>query len=293
MSQQMIVMCKGLPASGKSTWSKKLVLDEPGQWKRINKDDLRAMLDAGKWSKKNEDFILSVRDTLIGDTLAGGYSVIVDDTNLLPKHHQRLEHLSKVFDVGFRVQDFTHVPLDECIKRDKARENSVGEKVIRNMYDQYLKPRIPVPTYDPGLPDCYIFDIDGTLAIMGNRSPYDWAKVGLDTVNQPVVKILEMIISSDPRIVKLARIIILSGRDSVCREETIEWLEDNGIDEWDGFWMRPEGDTRKDSIIKQELYEQHIKGKYNVLGIFDDRNQVVEMWRSLGLPCFQVAEGDF
>ena len=57
--------------------------------------------------------------------------------------------------------------------------------------------------------------------------------------------------------------------------------------------MRTLGDMRKDSIVKQELYEQNILGKFNVSFILDDRQQVVDMWRSLGLTVFQVAEGDF
>jgi hypothetical protein len=57
--------------------------------------------------------------------------------------------------------------------------------------------------------------------------------------------------------------------------------------------MRKEGDVRKDAIVKGEIYEKNINGKYNVLFVLDDRNQMVEMWRGLGLTCLQVADGDF
>jgi predicted kinase len=60
-----VIICKGLPGSGKSTWAKKLIDDHPGQYKRINKDDLRAMLDNGKFSKQNEDFVLEVRNQIL------------------------------------------------------------------------------------------------------------------------------------------------------------------------------------------------------------------------------------
>lgn len=132
--------------------------------------------------------------------------------------------------------------------------------------------------------DAYIFDIDGTLAIRGDRSPFNWSKVGLDTVNEPVRKVLDRLEVDFP-------IIILSGRDEVCREETEKWLKDNDI-KYDKLFMRPEGNNEKDSIIKKRIYDD-IKTRYNILGVFDDRNQVVEMWRSLGLTCFQVAEGNF
>lgn len=141
--------------------------------------------------------------------------------------------------------------------------------------------------YNSDLPDCYIFDIDGTLAIMGDRGPYEWTRVEVDTPNLPVCMLWEPLRKSSDRI------FIFSGRDSICRDQTERWLRLNNITYYDGLFMRPESDQRKDSIIKQELYEANIKDKYNVLGIFDDRNQVVDMWRSLGLPCFQVAYGDF
>lgn len=87
-------------------------------------------------------------------------------------------------------------------------------------------------------------------------------------------------------------IFAVSGRDSVCRTDTLAWLEKFGL-EHDGLFMRAEKDNRKDDIIKKELYEQNIKDKYNVLGVFDDRNRVVDMWRAQGLTCFQVNYGFF
>src|SRR5215470_18336584 len=91
-----ILILKGLPGSGKTTWAKDFIyaspFDERGKvtkgpgWKRVNKDDLRNMIDAGQWSGPNEKEILRVRDMLILEFLDQGHSVIVDDTNLHPKH---------------------------------------------------------------------------------------------------------------------------------------------------------------------------------------------------------------
>lgn len=75
---------------------------------------------------------------------------------------------------------------------------------------------------------------------------------------------------------------MISGRDEVCRKETIDWLYDNGI-HFKELHMRPKDDIRKDAIVKQEIYDNHIKGKYEVLFILDDRQQVVDMWRENGL----------
>jgi len=85
------------------------------------------------------------------------------------------------------------------------------------------------------------------------------------------------------------RLIIFSGRDGKYKEETELWLEEHNI-EYDELHMREEDDSRKDSIIKKELYEEHVKGKYRVLGIFDDRPQVRRMWIEEGLfvfSCYQ------
>ena len=41
---------------------------------------------------------------------------------------------------------------------------------------------------DPDLPPAILVDIDGTVALMGARSPYDWHRVGEDTPNQAVIE---------------------------------------------------------------------------------------------------------
>ena len=98
----ILTMTKGLPASGKTTWAKSVV-----GAKRVNKDDLRAMIDNGKWSKKNERSILAARDNLIIQYLREGSSVIVDDTNLNPKHEQDLRKIADTFNALFEIKDLT------------------------------------------------------------------------------------------------------------------------------------------------------------------------------------------
>lgn len=281
---------KGLPASGKSTFAKELVDANPGAYKRVNKDDLRSMLDNGKWSRGNEKFVLKIRDQIIRDALSEGKHVIVDDTNLAPKHEQKMREIAKEFEnTVVEIEDFTNIPLKVCIQRDLARPNSVGKDVIMAMYNEFLREEIDPISHDPKLPDCWIFDIDGTLAKMHGRSPYDWKRVGEDKLNLPVFRIYSSIIESKKPETK---IIIMTGRDGICAPETLQWLQDHGIG-YDHFYIRKTEDQRKDAIVKKEIYNEHINGKYNVLGIFDDRTQVVEMWRSLGLPVFQVDEGNF
>lgn len=276
-----VFLTKGLPASGKSTWAKKLIAENTNSYKRINKDDLRAMLDDSKYSKDSEKFILQVRDAMILLAIENGKHVIIDDTNLVPKHEVRIRELIKG-KAELVIQDFTDVPLEICIERDLKRTSSVGEKVIRGMHKQFLM-QVETYTENAELPKAIIVDIDGTLAKMSGRSPFEWNKVKEDTCNR-VVKGLVNAYSET--------VIILSGRDGVCKQDTVDWLKENGI-KYSELFMRDEGNNEKDSIIKRRMFEQNIRGKYFVEYVLDDRNQVVEMWRNMGLTCLQVADGDF
>ena len=137
--------------------------------------------------------------------------------------------------------------------------------------------------------ECVIFDLDGTFAFLGDRSPYDASKAEGDEVNVAVHFVYEAIRCGKPE----TAILIVSGREDRWRPETERWLDRHGI-AYDGLFMRRAGDRRKDTVVKREIYEAHIAGKYTVRVVFDDRDQVVRLWRDeLELPCFQVAWGDF
>lgn len=276
-----VILTKGLPASGKTTWAKQVLADNPNQYKRINKDDLRQMLDAGRWSRDSEKFVLRVRDNLILEAISGGRHVIVDDTNLHPKHEARIKDLIKG-KATLEIKSFTDIPIETCIERDLKREASVGEQVIKSMYNQFLAVSEEY-SENKTLPKAIIVDVDGTLAHKSDRSPFDWHRVGEDTCNEAI----KGIVSLYPHTV-----IIMSGRDGVCKPETARWLQENGI-KYDHLLMREPNNNEKDSIIKRRLFEENVRGKYYVEYVLDDRNQVVAMWREMGLVCLQVAEGDF
>jgi len=143
---------------------------------------------------------------------------------------------------------------------------------------------------------CYIFDIDGTIADNKHRthhlekSPKDWdayhAGVSLD-VTFPHIETLAF------RLSEHSPIIYCTGRHEGQRQITEEWLLINTLTKHAGLYMRKEGDHRPDHIIKLELLEQIRADGYEPVMAFDDRNSVVKMWRDAGIPCAQVAEGDF
>lgn len=294
-----LIMTLGLPASGKSTWAKEEVLKSNGRTKRINKDDLRAMFDAGQWSKQNEKLIVAARNELICLALSNGKDVIVDDTNFGP-HEADLQAIADDYEAEFVVKDFTDVPLQTCIDRDSARgEKSVGEDVIKRMYNSFLKKKGHVaqyqkPPFKEGFPYCIIVDIDGTLAHMDGRSPYDYSKVNTDIVDENVRDIVWRYAGSRSVMDEVpdTYVIIVSGRESGCRNETIDWLTANHIP-FDEFYMRDAGDFRDDRIVKKEIYDKWVEPRFNVRFVLDDRDRVVKMWREQGLKVLQVAEGDF
>lgn len=136
-------------------------------------------------------------------------------------------------------------------------------------------------------PTAVICDIDGTLAHMVNRGPYDTSKY-LDDEKDDFIHNLFSLLT----IGEVARIIV-SGRSDEFKDVTEKWLKTHGIS-YDHLYMRPAGDMRNDAIVKKELYEKYIEPKYNIKVVLDDRDRVVDMWRNqLGLRVLQVADGNF
>lgn len=133
-----------------------------------------------------------------------------------------------------------------------------------------------------------IVDIDGTIAKMVDRGPFEWSKVGSDQPIEPIINLVHLLSDFYP-------ILFLSGRDEICRPQTEKWLEQNTyIKSYSKLFMRPQGNNEKDSIIKRRIYDTKIKNVYDVKYVLDDRDQVVKMWREeLGLTCLQVAYGNF
>ncbi len=277
-----ILLCKGLPGSGKTTWARNWLAGHP-MTLRVNKDELRAMLFNGVFGKGRETLVCKVRDFVVSQALSDGYEVIVDDTNFNPVHQARLEEIGFQHGTTVEIKDFSEVPLETCIERDAHREKPVGTQVIRQMHAQYLATKPAQPAYDPLLPDVILCDLDGTLALFGDANPYD-RDFTKDEVNKAVYAVLH-------RYAADKTIILLSGRKEQCRAQTLSWLRIHGIP-FDALFMRKDDDNRKDVLVKEDIYREHIQGKYNVLMVIDDRLQVCRLWHRLGLPLFRVGDPD-
>lgn len=308
-----LIITRGLPGSGKTTWAKDFCAWEPGRRVRVNRDDLRAMLYGNDYqgNYEREQLVTKIQHQAIRDMLRAGRIVVVDDTNLVLKFAKQLARIAYEEGVPFEVNDeFLSVPLDECLRRNAARpvESRVPNSVIEGMYHRHqlsgrgLQPVVYEPSAElsieryvapAGKPKAILVDIDGTMALMNGRGPFDWWAVGDDIPNQPVVDLVWIYYRSAWAD---AEVIFMSGRDEVCRKETTDWLAQLGFANHK-LYMRPSlpagVQQPKDSVVKLALFNEHIRHAYDVQFVLDDRDQVVEMWRKLGLTCLQVAPGAF
>ncbi|MCK8494447.1 AAA family ATPase [Spirosoma sp. RP8] len=310
-----VLILIGLSGSGKSTFARQFCAEHPN-WLRVNRDDLRrgllpvSLAEYWKtWPEQEinriETLVNDLQQTAILEGLARGWHVLIDNTNLklsyLNDYRRMLTRRFAEVKIQYKLIE---TPLDECIRRDQNRTDTVGEEVIRQQAERLnrlkskfsFQPEVLTRStvahrvQDEALPRCVIVDIDGTIAIRGNRSPFDWHRVGIDTPKWPVIRFVQALQAAGYAIV------FLSGRDAVCRPETVAWI--NWYLGWSEadyeLFMRPVKDNRKDSYLKRELFERHIVGRYCVELVVDDRQQVVDMWRqTLGLTCVQVDYGDF
>jgi predicted kinase len=289
-----LILTRGIQASGKSTWAKRWVRDDPERRVRVNRDDLRAMLfaaDGTLLSWRQEQQVTEVERAIAKTALDKGKDVVVDAMNLRAKWVKQWATLG--YPIEFR--DFP-IQLEDALAMNADRDRPIPEEAIikafrhtpggqippaPNLSENAPRPYMP----DWQLPGAFLFDIDGTLAHMTGRSPYDYSRVSEDTVDTAVAYLLDVLSAEH-------HIVVMSGRDEACREVTEAWLNAHDI-QFDHLFMRAAGDTRKDATVKRELFDAHVRNAFNVRGVIDDRNQVVAMWRDLGLKCYQAQEGAF
>jgi len=300
----MIKVLIGSSGCGKSTLAKNIATDNTII---LSRDKAREMLfgytekSVHKYYEKEnlKDCEKTVTDFInrnIEQYLDKGYDIILDNT------HLKIEYLNQIIRRFFYTNiSFVDVPktmnttLHDCIENDKKRTRQVGEKVIRNQWKEYetLCKSFDFKSYaynpkpiiqNPILPESVIFDIDGTLAYKGERSAYDWKSVGNDSLNNYVANVLFALKEE-------YKIIICSGRDSICRKKTIKWLKFHNIP-YELLLMRPQGSYLPDWKVKESMWRELVK-KYYITCMFDDRNQVVNHARRFGFKVMQVNKGDF
>ncbi|AHY25201.1 polynucleotide kinase [Pectobacterium bacteriophage PM2] len=296
-----IILTVGCPGSGKSTWARKYAEQNQGYF-IINRDSLRVGIHGDiernnyKYTKAKEKIVTELQlahaKTILSSESCKG--VIISDTNL---NKSRIETWSKFAEENNCkfTEQVIDVPWLELLKRNQYRgTEAVPLPVLRSMY-KAMKEYMGAPKYVPNgsLPKAVIFDLDGTLAIHTARSPYDLDKLDTDAPNRMVVEYARMLHE------KGYKIITVSGRESGTKENPLKyyemtktWMNEFNIP-WDRHYQRKQGDSRSDMVVKEEILLNGIADRYNVVLAVDDRDQVVEMWRQLGIECWQVNFGEF
>jgi len=298
-----ILILVGAPGSGKSTFARYFLRTEEN-WVRLCRDDFRTMqFAAGNMSNHGEQLIAEMIDTALETLLLKKNNVLLDATHC---RREYIEHYIKRFnhlaDISFKLFDLDVETLAErCEKRfqntGKLIPLSTIQKfvedleVLKKEFDFAPRPKISpqdlVAVQDASLPKAIICDLDGTLALMRDRDPYNASHCDEDALNESVACVLRNFYDLG------YQILLVSGREDRFLEPTVRFLEKHSI-AYHQLWMRKTDDFRKDALIKREIYDAEIAGKYFVEFVLDDRNQVVEMWRrELHLPCFQVNYGNY
>ncbi len=148
-----VLILRGLQGSGKSTFAKQWVNEDPEHRVRFNRDDVRNML--GKyWVPSRENLINDMYKNFLESAIFDRrYNVVIDNMNLDERYIKEIEEIvrqrNEMYDCEdipqyeIEIKDFFHVPLQTCIDRDAQRENPIGEKVIRNTFNKYKDKIVP------------------------------------------------------------------------------------------------------------------------------------------------------
>lgn len=291
---------RGIPGSGKSTLASVWVAMDPKNRVRVNKDDLRRMMLGVDFDPKHEAMVHDVFMQQVRLHLSKGKSVVADNTHLKHRYVKELIDLAKSVGNVNVVVRCIDTPLDECLRRNALRDRKVPEDVIRNMHaskdafdardvETWCGPPSGARQPDTLLPQAIIVDLDGTLALIGHRDPYDAAKAADDEPHVPVIELVKAMHEQGRSIV------FLSGREQKHEGPTLDFIAKHLPPPFSHhLFMRRTGDMRKDSIVKRELYEANVAPRFNTLFVVDDRPSVCRMWRNeLGLTCFQVNDVEF
>ena len=298
-----ILILVGAPGSGKTTFARYFLRTEEN-WIRLCRDDFREMQFSDvNLSNRKERLIAEMIDAAIEALLLRRSNVLIDATHCRKEYiNHYIERFNHLADISFKLFEADYLTL---VQRCEQRFQNTGKYIPKNTLKKFLSelellkkefdfaPRPKIPVHKPvnvqnaALPKAIICDLDGTLAIMRNRNPYDATHCNEDELNEPVANLLRYFYKNG------YQILLVTGREERFHEPTASFLEKNSIS-YRQLWMRKNKDFRKDAVIKREIFDTEIAGKFYVELVLDDRNQVVDMWRKeLNLTCFQVDYGNF
>ena len=291
MTEKNLILTVGIPGSGKTTWANEFVHNNPDSI-IIERDEIRQSFynQGHTFSDHLENQVKQIQKQNVIDAIRDPRTknIIVSDTNLNPNVRQSFYQIAQNFDVGYQEKVF-HESFNRCVQRNENRGNDqvVPYDVMKRMYEKKVYQYSLQHQHSSGKENAYIFDIDGTLAdYMGQRNIFDYWSAGNDACNEEIAEVARALSNAG------YMILVLSGREAYGREVTEDWFQRHNIP-YHQIWFRGNEDYRKDFVVKYDLFFEHIDPYYNVLGVFDDRRQVVDQWRRMGVRCFHVAEGNY
>ena len=301
-----LILTRGIPGSGKSTWAKTWVAEDPEHRVRFNWDDMRNMMGP-YWVPSREPINKHMLWAAVNMAAycTRPYDIVIDNMNLNPKDWKQYEDWITTYNQSSNAEEtgtqyelefkdfFT--PVEECIRRDAMRSNPIGEKTIKDIWrryrhfiqttkvEQYVDNLI---AFDLNKPFCVVIDMDSTMCFNITKRP--WYGEGSteamleDTPNYSVCEIVRILADKYP-------VIVATGRDTTQKEVTLQWLERYGITPTECYFRTPK-DFRVGSEIKKEQILSILE-KYNVLAIFEDCEPIVQMYRDMGLTVLQPNKG--
>ena len=299
MNKKKLILTRGIQGSGKTYFAKAWVAEDPENRIRINNDDIRNMLGV-YWVTSREKLVSSIKKHMAEEAINRGYDIVVDNMNLNPKEILFWKDMVKTantdpdgYQYEIEFKDF-FIPLEECIRRDAARPNPIGEKVIRETWRRYkhfiqtTEVENIVNNLRPstGKVPCIVVDMDSTMCFNTTKRPWygEGASEGMikDVPNPGVVAVVKELQRKFP-------IVVVTGRDTTQATVTKQWLANQGIAPTD-FYFRTAGDYRKGVEVKNELINQ-VLNKYDIVAIFEDCEPIVKMFRDMGLTVLQPNKG--
>lgn len=305
MSTKKLILTRGIQGSGKSTWARKWVEEDPEHRIRLNWDDMRNMMGP-YWVPSREP--INKHMLWAGLNMAAyctrPYDIVIDNMNLNPKDWKQYEDWITTYNQSLNAEETNtqyelefkdfFIPLEECIRRDAMRPNPIGEKVIRDTWRRY---KHFIQTYEveryvnnlkpyEGKPKCIVIDMDSTVCFNMSKRPWfgEGAAEGMvnDVPNTGVCDIIR-------QLQEQYLIVVATGRDTSQEEVTKQWLARQGINV-DEYFFRTNGDYRKGVEIKKEEITAILE-KYDIVAIFEDCEPIVQMYRDMGLTVLQPNKG--
>lgn len=310
---------RGYPASGKSTLAHE-IKSKNENTEIVSADDFwmhdgKYLFDVKLLPKAHEECFEKFKKFV-----RNGTNVIIDNTNLRYKDIQKyIDHLVRnnnlndfIYSIEFLEVSFNNIETAIKHRQNQTSGKNIPESRMREMFKSFkndvrmflindykgkiglgdldlLENNLPFPKESENLPNVIICDLDGTLSLfqytngLSIRNAYDASSADQDFICKPVAKALSAFFKSGHQI------IFVTGREEKFETPTRTFLE-RVCEEYDFNYqflkMRKNGDFRKDTIIKEEIFQNHISGKFNVTAVFDDRPSVVKMWREKGLFVF-------